>query len=155
MSARPNLRLVDSNGELVETNDPQETIKALQAALVREQKVSQGLRARMASERKNYIRRGDVEAIFEEWQEKLHKKRSKLTDDRFDAIKGLLEKDYTREHFSLVIDALAAFPYVVYGKRRPSGAKDSLEVDIGYACERGRRFEELAVLGSQIRRIHD
>jgi uncharacterized phage protein (TIGR02220 family) len=152
MNAIRHLRVIDDNGEVVESDDPHEQVQALKSALVRAERVITGLRLKSAEERKNYGRRGDVETVFAYWQHKLGKKKSKLTDDRFDAIKALLEKEYKLEHFFLVVDALAAYPYERYGKRYADGKKHEVKIDVGWACEKGRRFEELAVLGHELKR---
>jgi hypothetical protein len=152
MSAARHLRVIDGNGELVEYSDPQEQIKALTAALTRQENTIKGLKADKHRERKQYARRDVIDRIFSEWQEKLGKKRCKLTDDRFDAIQNFIEKEYSEGDFSLMLDGLAEFRYVVYGKRRQHGSDDSERIDIAYVCEKGARFEELAVLGHHVRK---
>lgn len=152
MSAVRHLRVIDDNGEVVQNDDPTEQIRALESALVRAERVITGLRAKSASERVNYARRDVIEAIFGDWQAKTNHKRSKLTDDRFDAIKGFVEKDYTRADFDLVVCALAAYPYERYGKRFGEGKKEERKDDIGWVCEKARRFEMLANLGHELKK---
>ena len=149
--ARPHLRVIDGAGEDVSAN-PEAVIASLQAALARAENANRGLKAQLVDKRANSPRKAEVEEVFEEWRWALKKPRCQLTDDRFDAIEKFLNKGYEREHFTLMIEALVEFPYVVYGKRRSHGAKDSLEQDIGYVLERGRRFEELVNLGHQMRK---
>jgi len=152
MSAAPHLRLVDTEtGEIVEHDDPVAENKALRASLTRAENVIKGLRASLADQRKTYPKRSLVQDVFEDWQARTGHKRSKLTDDRFDAIKSLVEKDYTFEHFQLVNAALAAFPYERYGRRYETGQKAERKDDIGWVCEKGRRFELLANLGHELR----
>jgi hypothetical protein len=151
--ARPNLRVIDGAGEDVSA-DPAAVISALHAALARADKTIQGLKAQLVDKRANAPRKKEIEEIFEEWKWALKKPRLLLTDDRFDAIEKYLDKGCTREHFTLMIEALVAYPHVVYGKRRSHGSADSVETDIGYVLEKGRRFEELVNLGHQARRAN-
>lgn len=143
------LRLVDTDtGEIVHTTDPAEEIKALQAALVRAERTIAGLRADKERKRKEHARREDVTDIFDEWRLETNHRRSKLTDDRFDAIASLLDKGYTREHFSEVIAGLKAAPRVLYGRRGLAGDRKD---DIEWVCAKGARFEAAAVIGRKVR----
>jgi flavin-binding protein dodecin len=156
MSAKParHLRVVDTKGEVFECGSPEETIRALEAALTRAQKTIDALRADKAAERKSYMRRALIEDAFMDWREKLvvagqkGKARCKLSDDRFDAMKAMAEAGYTLEDFRLVNTGIAEFQFVVYGKRRATGPEADRQVDIAFACEKARRFEEAARLGA-------
>src|SRR5690349_9746641 len=145
------LRVIDGAGEDVSAN-AEAVIPALHAALARADKTIQGLKAQLVDKRANAPRKKEIEEVFEEWKWALKRPKLLLTDDRFDAIEKYLDKGVTREHFTLMIEALVAYPYVVYGKRRPHGSPDSVETDIGYVLEKGRRFEELVNLGYQLRK---
>lgn len=153
MSSARHLRVVDTEtGEIHENPDPSETIKALEAALVRAQSTITGLKAKYANDRATYAKRSLVEDIIDDWKVATGHPKSKRTDDRFDAVKNYLEKGYTREHFEMVLAGLKAYPYVVYGVRRASGSKSDRKDDIAYVCEKGRRFEDLAVLGHELKK---
>lgn len=152
MTAVRHLTVIDTHtGEVIEAQDPLDELKALRASLARQEKIITALRNDKARERKTYARRATVEEIFAAWQEATGKTRSRLTDDRFDAIRALLElkEPYTVEQFTLMLAGLRAYPFVVYGTRRSHGNEESRKVDIGYVCEKGARFEELANLGAR------
>jgi hypothetical protein len=154
VKAAAHLRLVDTQtGELVEHEDPADTIRALQASLSRLQRSYDALIRNKAAERRNYRRRADIDMAFEDWKNKLvaagmkGKARCKLSDDRFDAMKAIAEAGYTLQDFQRANTGIATHPYVVYGKRRQTGSDDALNVDIAWVCEKARRFEECARLG--------
>lgn len=148
------LRLVDTEtGEIVEHEDAHTENIALRAALTRAENVIKGLRSALADQRTAYPKRGLIEDAFTDWQHRTSHKKSKLTDDRFDAIKSMVDKGYSFEHFTLVNEALAALPYERYGKRYPTGSKGERKDDIGWVCEKGRRFEQLANHGHELRKV--
>ena len=155
-AAARHLRIIDGDGEVLDLSSPEETIHALQAALTRAQRTIDGLRADKTRERRSYEQRAVIEDAFHDWQTKLvaaglkGKARCKLSDDRFDAMKAMVEAGYTLEEFELVNTGIAEFRYVVYGKRRQHGPDDALNVDIAWACEKARRFEEAARLGAVV-----
>jgi hypothetical protein len=127
MTAARHLTVIDtSTGEVIEAQDPLDEVKALRASLARQEKIITALRNDKARERKNYLRRGIVEEMFEAWQHATGKTRSRLTDDRFDAIRGLLEmkEPYTPEQWKLMLAGLEHYPYVVYGARRSHGSEE-------------------------------
>src|SRR5881397_2953522 len=64
-------------------------------------------------ERMDYVRRMDVEAVFDQWRVVCHHPRSKLTPDRFDAVQKVLEHGYEPEDIYKAISYVAAFPFVV------------------------------------------
>ena len=155
-AAARHLRVIDGNGEILDASSPEETIHALQAALTRAQRTIDGLRADKTRERRSYEQRAVIEDAFHDWQRKLvaaglkGKARCKLSDDRFDAMKALVDAGYTLEDFELVNTGIAACQFVVYGKRRSSGPADSRNVDLEYVCSKARRFEEAAQIGHQV-----
>jgi hypothetical protein len=151
--AKPALRLIDGDGEVHEAEGPDETIKALQSALARAERSIRQLKADKAAARKKHPSRADADSVWDEYKQTLGpKKRWKFTDDRVDAVLSLLDAGYTREEFSLMITGLERFQFVVYGKRRQTGAPDSREIDLDYIGSKARRFEELVVLGLHIQR---
>lgn len=155
MTAARHLTVIDSHtGEVIEAQDPLDEVKALRASLARQEKIITALRNDKARERKTYLQRGVVEDMFADWQRATGKTRSRLTDDRFDAIRGLLEmkEPYTPEQWKLMLTGLEHYPYVVYGARRAHGNEESKRVDIEYVCAKGARFEELANLGARVLR---
>jgi hypothetical protein len=149
----PAFRVIAGDGELIEDPDLVTENRALRSALTRLQNAYNALVADKAAERKAYAARADVEDIFEDWKRKMvaagfrSKARCKLSDNRFDAIKAMLEAGYTLEHFLLANSGVAAMPYVLYGKRVPAGAEKDLQLEIAYICKEAHRFEEAANIG--------
>jgi hypothetical protein len=154
MSAVPHLRLIDGNGELVETVDQTETIKALEASLTRAENVIKGLRSALTAERQTMRKTHPIDEAFEDWKAKLvaagrkGMKRAKLSDDRVDSMGKMFEAGYTLEDFRLVSTGISEFQFVVFGKRRQHGSDDARDLCIGKVCEKARRFEECARLGA-------
>jgi uncharacterized phage protein (TIGR02220 family) len=62
------------------------------------------------TERKTYGKREQVMDCFNHWVERTGKTKSKLSADRFDAIKARLNEGYTVEQIKLAIDGAAAYP---------------------------------------------
>lgn len=161
MSGARHLRVIDGDGEIIENASTEEENKALRAALTRSENVIRALRADKAAERKRYANRAVIEDAFSDWQSKLvnagfkGKARCKLSDDRFDAMKAIVEAGYTLEDFRLANTGIATCPYVVYGKRRQQGGKADMNVDIAFVCEKARRFEEAAQIGALVERARN
>jgi hypothetical protein len=153
MTKVAHLRVIDANGEVVEHEDIEQENRALRAALTRAENVIKGLRANLAAERQQARKAYPIDEAFEDWKAKLvtaglkGKKQCKLGDSRIDAMSKMFVAGYTLEDFQHVNTGLAYFQFVVYGKRRQHGSDDAREVDIGYVCEKERRFEEAARLG--------
>lgn len=101
--------------------------------------------------RQKHPKRAEVVEVFEHWCQRREQHtgrpcRSKLSADRFDAVKARLNEGYTVAELKLAIDGATAFPYVVNAQRVAEGAgprRDDLEL----VARGGRRLEELAVLG--------
>jgi hypothetical protein len=154
MSARAHLRVVGQDGEVFETSTPEETIRALEAALARAQKTIDGLRGALREERRKVRTNYRVDEVFEDWRAKVvaagfkGKSRCKLSDDRVDAMAKMFDAGHPFDVFLLVNTGIAEFPYVRYGKRQQSGSQEDVQVDIAYVCEKARRFEEAARLGA-------
>lgn len=154
MSARPALRVIDGNGELVETDDPQETIRALESALTRAERSNRALKAQLAAERQKARNTHPIDDAFHDWRDKLVEagrkgmKKAKLSPDRIDAMGEMFEAGYTLEDFRLVGSGIAACQFVVYGRRQQHGPEKDRKLDIGWVCEKAARFEEAARLGA-------
>jgi hypothetical protein len=150
------LRVIDANGEVVEHEDTEQENRALRAALTRAENVIKGLRQQLAAERQQARRTHPIDAAFEDWKAKMvaaglkGKKQCKLADSRIDAMTKMFVAGYTLQDFERANTGLAAFQFVVYGKRRQHGSDDAREVDIAYVCEKERRFEEAARLGALV-----
>lgn len=153
MTPVAHLRLVDSNGEIVEHTDTEEENRALRAALTRAENVVKGLRAQLAAERQTVRKTYPIDEAFEDWKAKMvtaglkGKKRCLLTDDRVDAMAKVFAAGATLNDFEMANTGLAEFRFVVYGKRRQHGSDDAVQVDLGWVCEKARRFEEAVRLG--------
>lgn len=152
-AAARHLRVVDGEGEVLEFASPEDENRALRAALVRAENSNTALKRQLADERAKARATHPIDDAFEDWRTKLvnagfkGKARCKLSDDRVDAMRKMFEAGYTLADFLLVNTGIAALPYVVYGKRRQTGPKDSLQVDVAWCCEKARRFEEAAQFG--------
>jgi uncharacterized phage protein (TIGR02220 family) len=103
------------------------------------------------SERKTYGKREQVMDCFNHWVERTGKTKSKLSADRFDAIKARLNEGYTVEQIKLAIDGAAAYPFVVNAQRSATGTGQK-HWDLELVCRGGKRLEDLAVLGHQWRK---
>lgn len=153
MSARPLLRVLTNDGEVLETSSVEEENAALRSALTRAEKSNTALRAMLADERKKARTTHPIDDAFEDWQAKVveagmkGKARCKLSDDRIDALAKMFTAGYTLEDFLLVNSGIAAFRFVVYGKRRQSGCESDVNVELVYVCKEAWRFEEAAKLG--------
>ncbi len=153
----PHLRLVDTTtGELIEHETPEEENRALRAALTRAERSNRALKAQLAAERQKARKSHPIDDAFADWKAKLvaaglkGKARCKITDDRVDAMAKLFDAGYTLDDFKLANTGLAEFQFVVYGKRRQTGAEDARRVDLGWCCEKASRFEEAARLGAVV-----
>lgn len=100
------------------------------------------LTAELEDKRAAYDRRDEVEDIFKEWAIVCGHPNARLTDDRFDAIRALLEvkrpKPYPREAFNVAIAGAAYDPYV---SRRKNGSQKRHD-DISLVCRDGQHFED-------------
>lgn len=154
MTPVAHLRLVDSNGEIVEHESVEEENRALRSALTRAENVIKGLRAQLAQERQKARKAHPIDDAYQDWKAKLiaagrkGMSRAKLSDDRVDAMARMFEAGYTLEDFKLANTGIAEFQFVVYGKRRQHGSDDARDLCIGKVCEKARRFEECARLGA-------
>ena len=98
--------------------------------------------ARGDTTRDTYRRRDEVESIFAEWQEKCGHKRARLSSDRFNAIRGLLEvsepEPYPRGAFTAAIEGAAYDHFTVQRKNGDIKRFD----DISLICRDGAHFED-------------
>lgn len=100
------------------------------------------LLAQIEDDRDSYERREEVVSIFNEWREKCKHKSARLTNDRFDAIRRLLDitkpQPYPREAFTAAIGGAAYNPYLTQRKNGSWKRHD----DIALICRSGEKFEE-------------
>ena len=161
MSAARHLRVIDGDGEVIEDTSVEEENTALRAALTRAENTIKGLRASLAAERQKARRTHPIDEAFHDWRDKIvaagrrGMARAKLSDDRVDAMAKMFDAGYTLEDFALVSTGLSEFQFVVYGKRRQHGPDDARNIDIAYACEKARRFEEAARLGALVEKARN
>lgn len=99
------------------------------------------LYAELERDRQIYERRDEVAAIFAEWAQVCGHPNTRLTDDRFDAIRRLLEvtkpKPYPREAFTA---AFAGAAFDAYRKQRRNGSWERFD-DLTLICRDGTKFE--------------
>jgi hypothetical protein len=110
------------------------------------------LEADKDAEREADPQKSEIQHLFRHWQLSAGKSKSKLTADRFDAIRAALKAGYTVEQLEWAIEGIVAFPFVVNGQRSPQGAPANRHDDVTLACTVGKRIEKLANLGYQERR---
>ena len=100
-----------------------------------------GLESQLVDLRANYDRQDELKSIFDEWREVCGHKRARLSPDRFDAIRGLLEvtrpEPYPREAFTAAIAGAAYDPFIT---RRRNGTQERHD-DIALICKSGKHFE--------------
>lgn len=146
------LYVVTQDGEIV-SREPSltlalERIEELERQLLDLERERRGERARMRlllarieENRANYPRHEEVQEIFAAWRSWCGHPRARLTNDRFDAIRALLEvtkpRPYTREHFALAIAGAAYDPFVTRRKNGTSQRHD----DAALIFRDGKTFE--------------
>lgn len=100
------------------------------------------LEAQLQDDRVEYDRKDEVQSIFDEWRTVCRHPKSRLTPDRFDAIRGLLEvtkpQPYPREAFSAAIAGAAFDPYT---RVRKNGTVQIFD-DVEMVMRSGKSFEE-------------
>lgn len=158
MSAAPHLRLVDTEtGDVHDAACPHCAVAQAEAEtweqeVLKLKRQIKRIEADKERERKEHALRATILDVIDEWREKTGHKGSKVSADRFDAVRRMLETEYTRENFSEMIAGLAAYPFQRYSGRFAEKVPNSeRRDDIAYACKTGERFEKLAVLGRQAR----
>ncbi|HZL17756.1 MAG TPA: hypothetical protein VFG23_08425 [Polyangia bacterium] len=144
---------VSADGELVgrmpSLTEALERIVTLQGQLADIERERRGERARVRNlmaqihnDRGTYERRAEVEEITREWRGVCGHPKARLTDDRFDAVRALLEvtkpEPYSRESFSLAFAGAAHDPYVT---TRKNGSRQKHD-DLALVCRDGKTFEE-------------
>ena len=99
------------------------------------------LKAELDDSPMRYDRRDEVADIFREWQSTCRHERSRLTYDRFQAIRRLLDvmhpKPYPRAAFSLAFAGAAFDPFE---KRMRNGRLVRYD-DVALICRSGEHFE--------------
>lgn len=153
------LRLVDEHGVVSDESEIVESLKAqikdLQGELTKKLGEITKLKKDRVRERLEHKRRPDVMSIWAEWQVECKHPRSGLTNDRFDAILGLLEARnvqgseddgscmgcgsfvYDRDHFSRAIAGAKFDPFIT----RHKNGRPQRHDDIKKICEGGKSFE--------------
>lgn len=150
------LWLVDrQTGELI-SRDPssqqlRDYIAKLEGDLANAERDLRGKRARVSTlegqldmRPETYDRRVEVEEIVGEWRQVCGHPNARLTPDRFDCVRRLLEvtkpKPYERRHFSLAFVGAAHDPFVT---RRKNGTEQKHD-DLTHIC---KHFEEFIKRG--------
>ena len=99
------------------------------------------LLSQLEDDRAGYGRRDEVEDIFNEWRRVCGHQNARLTMDRFDVIRKLLEVSrpaaYPREAFAAAFAGAAYDPFVT---RRRNGSEHRHD-DIALICRDGKTFE--------------
>lgn len=92
------------------------------------------------ADRRTYEHRAMVEDVHAEWQRECKHPNSKLTAERFDAVRTLIEKGYEREQFARAIAGAAYDPFT---KQRRNGSIQRFD-DLELVCRDGKHFEDFA-----------
>lgn len=118
------------------------TVEDLERDMRRARARERLLLSQLEDDRAAYDRMPELLDIMDEWRKKCGHSRARLTDDRFDAIRRLLEvkrpEPYPREAFSRAIDGAAFDPY---RRQRKNGSWQTYD-DIALVCRSGQHFEE-------------
>jgi len=128
--------------ELLERNDELERqIADLEKERRQQRTVIGSLKAQLDESPLKYDRRDEVAEIFYEWQRVCGHERSRLTLDRFQCIRHLLDvvhpRPYPREAFS---KAIAGAAFDAFTKRMRNGRLQRYD-DIALICRDGKTFE--------------
>ncbi len=91
-------------------------------------------------ERETFEQRDLVVRLFGFWQVRCHKQRSKLTPDRFDALKRALEWGYSAREIAFAIAGAAHDPFVTKDKN----GRDVKHQDLELICRDGKHLESFA-----------
>jgi hypothetical protein len=149
---RPNLRVVEdpekvrlkAEIEILEgqVKDLERDIRGKRAAIRR-------LTNEREKERQAYARREEVELWFTVWQVATNHPKSKLSAERFDAIRKAIDLGYELEHWELVCEFAGALPYGPYYKRKATGPENDRRDDPHLLV---RHFEHFARQGWEMKR---
>lgn len=144
---------VTRNGEIVgRTPNPVEmlakiaeltgTVEDLERDMRRARHRERLLLSRLEEDRADYPRFDEVFTIFDEWRAVCSHGRARLTDDRFDAVRRMLEvtkpEPYPREAFTRAFEGAAFDPY---RRQRKNGTWQRFD-DIALICRSGQHMEE-------------
>lgn len=91
-------------------------------------------------ERRSYLARDVVERIFDYWREACRHPNSKLTSDRFDAVRWALDAGYSEEQIRMAVDGAAFDPFIT----RQRNGRDKRHDDLALICSNGKRVESYA-----------
>ncbi len=134
-----------ATGEIVEDRD--QRLHDLEEQLAQAERDLRTKRRQIASlqrdrqrERESYERREIIEKIFGFWQRKTKHPRSKLTPERFDAVRSMLEAGYTARELCLAVAGAAFDPFTKPAKNGRLIAFNDLEL----ICRSGKNVEAYA-----------
>lgn len=130
VSARPNLRVIDADGELVA--DRCAGCMALEEELGRKVKQIRELKRDREAEAKVHPQRAAIVEVFDHWRESCRHPNSKLDADRADLIAGKL-KVYGLETCKRAVDGAAFDPFVTQRKNGKPQRHDGIKLVFGTA----------------------
>jgi hypothetical protein len=148
MEAARHLRAVDQHGEIAdldvaglqhELEQTKAELELLQQDFLKKLAEIRRLKADKERERKSYVWRETVERIFDYWREACRHPNSKLTGDRFDAVRWALDSGYTEAQIMLAIDGAAFDPFVTRQRNGRMKRHDDLAL-----LNEGKRIEAWA-----------
>ncbi len=91
-------------------------------------------------ERQTFEQRDLVLRLFGFWQARCGKQRSKLTPDRFDALKHALEWGYSAREIAFAIAGAAHDPFIT----KDRNGRDVKHQDLALICRDGKHLESFA-----------
>jgi hypothetical protein len=147
--AEPSLKLVDANGELQDGSDValmaqveelEQQLADAERDLRSKRRLITKLQRDKERERLAFDQRQVVFELFEFWQKRCAKKQSKLTADRFDALKHALESGYTPREIAIAIAGAAYDPFVTKAKN----GREIKHNDLELICRSGKTLESFA-----------
>ncbi len=148
--AEPSIHLLDTaTGELepATRNVLHERIHDLEQDLANAERDLRKARRRITAleadkerERQGFEQRQLVLELFEFWQRRCKKPRSKLTSDRFDALRKALEAGYSAKEIAMAIAGAAFDPFVTQAKN----GREIKHNDLELICRDGKHIEGFA-----------
>ena len=147
--AEPSLKLVDANGELQDGSDValmaqveelEQQLADAERDLRAKRRLITKLQRDKERERLAFDQRQTVIELFEFWQRKCGKAKSKLTPDRFDALRHALEIGYTAREIGIAIAGAAFDPFVTKAKN----GREIKHNDLELICRSGKTLESFA-----------
>ena len=174
MATAPHLQLVNTEtGEVVtdcpdcrdkdyKLRDLEDKVAGLMATVEKQARTIGALERRIAEEEdpNSHPKGKEIVAVIERWKRATGHTKAKVSADRVKLVKARLKDGYelTSEEWlpseptiELAIDGIAAFPYVVNGKRERTGKPSQRHDRLGIALAGGEKVEEFARLGYRAR----